>query len=376
MNPILTPGREAYERGDYDDAASRFATAARRLASNERELALALAELARARRGAAPARARGGGAAERARARRAADVNDLDAAVPALVAACGRLAPLPKRVAGIEVARLRHTLEGEPAMVLGRETIDLHVEPHRPRRTIVRFGILVAILVGGFLVSRLPAVREQLAPANLLPLLDRLGDKWWAPLALLGLYLVLCPAGIPATPLIFVGGAVFGVLWGGTLNFLGLYFGAILTFFLARHLGREFVERYGGSKLRKAEQLLQRHGFWAVVGIRFVPLPFPLANAAAAVTGIRLPVFLVATATGLAPTIFLWTYFADALAHLGEHSKGELLGRFLLMIGLLLVVALTPIAVRRIRRWQRYRALLVTRDQARDRRAAARAARG
>lgn len=355
MNPILTPGREAYERGEYDAAANAFASAARRLAANERELALALASLARARN--------------------AAEADDLEAALPALVAARGRLAPLPQEVAGIEVAKLRHTLEGEPAMVLGRETIDLHVAPHRPRRTIVRFGILVAILVGGFLVSRLPAVREQLAPANLLPLLDRLGDKWWAPLALIGLYLVLCPAGIPATPLIFVGGAVFGILWGGTLNFLGLYFGAILTYFLARHLGREFVERYGGSKLRKAEQLLQRHGFWAVVGIRFVPLPFPLANAAAAVTGIRLPVFLVATAIGLAPTIFLWTYFADALAHLGEHDKGELLGKFLSMIGILLLVALAPIGIRRIRRWQRYRALVVARDQARDRRATARATR-
>jgi len=84
------------------------------------------------------------------------------------------------------------------------------------------------------------------------------------------------------------------------------------------------------------------------------------------VTGIRLPVFLGATAIGLAPTIFLWTYFADALAHLGDHDKGQLLGRFVMMIGVLLLVASRRSAIRRIRRWRRYRRCSCARRSARS----------
>jgi len=87
---------------------------------------------------------------------------------------------LPAHLAGLEVARLRHALAGEPALVLGGGAIDLHATPHLPRRAVLRFGILVASWSAAFWFRDCRRA-DQLAPANLLPLLDRLGDEWWAP---------------------------------------------------------------------------------------------------------------------------------------------------------------------------------------------------
>src|SRR5690606_38071403 len=115
------------------------------------------------------------------------------------------------------------------------------------------------------------------------------------------------------TPFLIAGAAIFGTVYGTLWNWLGILLASAAGYLLARALGREFVERIGGDKIRRAEKILHRRGFMPLIAVRFVPVPFALVNAAAAVVGVRFPKFLAAAAVGLAPPVAILTYFSAAL---------------------------------------------------------------
>jgi uncharacterized membrane protein YdjX (TVP38/TMEM64 family) len=116
-----------------------------------------------------------------------------------------------------------------------------------------------------------------------------------------------------------VGGAAFGALYGSVYNMVGLLLGASLAFWVAKLLGRDFVIRVTGKRLRRAEALFERHGFWPLVQTRFMPLPFAVVNYGAALAGVRPVFFLIASAVGLIPSTLIHTIFiAQAIVTQGR----------------------------------------------------------
>ena len=226
---------------------------------------------------------------------------------------------------------------------------------------------LLLLLGGTFAVLRWTPARELVRPERFLALLESAGDHWWMPAFLLLLYALLCPLGVPATPLLFAGGAIFGIVQGTAWNVLGTLLGATTTYFVARSLGREAVERLGGSRLARAERMLHKHGFSALVGLRFLPIPFPFVNAAAAVAGIRFPMFLASSAVGLTPAVAIWTYFSSALVRSAAADRARLARDLAIAIALLVSLVMIPTAVRLSRRRRR----LASFRRARERRLAA-----
>jgi uncharacterized membrane protein YdjX (TVP38/TMEM64 family) len=232
---------------------------------------------------------------------------------------------------------------------------------HHPRgslqRAAIRFGLLVALLVAGFALVRWTPLGDYLTAERLQELLGRVRGAWWTPLALVGLTTVLGAVGVPATPFLIAGAAIFGPLWGTLWSWLGILLASAAGYLLARALGREFVERIGGDKVRRAEKILHRRGFLPLVAARFVPIPFSLVNAAAAVVGVRLPKFLVATAIGLLPPVAIITYFTSALLHAASGDRAAIARQLtLVMLGAAFLVFL-PIGIRRRLRRRRLRRL-------------------
>lgn len=344
LAPALLAGLEAFDRDDYALAADRWGEAAV-TGEAEGELLAALAALARA------------GAAAAAR--------DFAAGEAELLRARSALATLPRNLLGVDVARLRREAEA----------CDLALAaPPRPRPAAgralapwIRLGALVALLGGTFAILRWTPAGELVQPERLLALLERADDHWWMPGLLLLLYAVLCPLGVPATPLLFVGGAIFGIVLGTIWNVLGTLLGATTTYLVARSLGREAVERLGGSRLARAERMLHRHGFTALVGLRFLPVPFPFVNAAAAVAGIRFPLFIGSSAVGLTPAVAVWTYFSAALVRSAAADRARLARELAIALALLLTLVMIPTVVRLARRRRR----LASFRRARERRLAA-----
>ena len=202
-------------------------------------------------------------------------------------------------------------------------------------------------------------------------LFQRMSGSPWAPVVLIGMCIVAGPIGLPMTPFILAGGIVFGNGWGALYNWIGCVASAAVSFLLARVLGGEFVRRAVGKKLKRIETLVRRRGFWSMVGIRLVPVPFPVVNYGAALAGMRFTTFVLTSAIGLAPAMIIYTYFASTLfAAFREHDTSQLpkIGvAFLLVVS----ISVAPTIWQQMRRRKRYRALVVERHATRQRRAQA-----
>jgi uncharacterized membrane protein YdjX (TVP38/TMEM64 family) len=230
-----------------------------------------------------------------------------------------------------------------------------------PRRSIslrgalLKFALLAAILIVAFLVFRYTPLHEYLTRERMIALMEDLRSAWWAPLALIGLYVVLSPTGLPVSPLIWAGGIVFGIWWGWFYNFIGCLLGASASYLLARTLGRDLILHLApDALLMRAEALLEKHGFWAVVRSRFLPIPFAVINFGAAMAGVRWPTFVTATAIGLFPSLFIWTYFGYAIFSVTSADKAEVVRN--LILALVLALTLTfLVPLRNLWKKRRYR---------------------
>jgi len=247
---------------------------------------------------------------------------------------------------------------------------DRSPSPRVPRRLLLRFLLLPALLLGGYAAVRWTPLAGYLSGPALAAAIAGLRQSWWAPGLLIAGYLVLSPVGVPATPLMIAGGVVFGGALGSLYNIAGVILGAAASYFLGRLLGRDFVRHLAGHRLHKVETAIGRRGFWNLVAVRFLPLPFPLVNYGAALAGVRPAMFLATTAVGIAPTVTIYTFFFAALAHAAATHHGNVyaeisaqLPRLAVPMALLIVVTLVPQWVRARRRKQRLAMLREVRRQ-------------
>lgn len=237
--------------------------------------------------------------------------------------------------------------------------------PPSRRRAILGFVVFVLLIAGAFAALRWTPLAAYADKDTLTAFLDRVGNAWWAPLAFLGLYLVAPPLGLPVSPLIISGAVVFGAFWGSVYNYIGCVLGAGVSFHVARGLGRSFVEHIAGNRLERVEKLIDRHGFWSLVRLRFLPIPFPLVNFGAALMGVRPAPFHISTILGHLLPIPIWTYFwaslfgaaAGTVASAGRNLAGAL--------GLFLLLSFAPRLWQRWRRRRRLRELMEMRARRR-----------
>jgi uncharacterized membrane protein YdjX (TVP38/TMEM64 family) len=223
-----------------------------------------------------------------------------------------------------------------------------------PRRLLVRFALLVLLVAGGFLALRLSPLGHHLNQKDLLADFQKIRQSPWAPAALLVAYLALCPMGLPASPLMVTGAVLFGPVWGAVWNILGTILGGALTYFLGRLLGRDFVAHFAGKHLKKIEQQISRRGFWGLVGVRFLPIPFALVNYTAALVGIPPGLFLSTMSLGLILPNILWTYAANAVANAASGERSRLYLNLTLAIALLAGLTFLPQFIEGRKRKRRY----------------------
>jgi len=223
-----------------------------------------------------------------------------------------------------------------------------------PRHLLLRFLVLVVIVGTGFAVLRWTPLADYLTVETVSAVLARLRESWWAPVALIASYLVLCPL-IPATPMMVAGGMVFGPVVGAIYNIIGTFLGGTATYFLGRGLGHDFVLHLLGNRLKRVERAIARRGFWSMVGARFLPIPFPLVNYSMALAGIRPALFLTTTIMGLIPGVTVFTYFASLLTKAASGHRSGIVLQFAIASLLMLLLTFIPqIWVARKRR-ERYR---------------------
>jgi uncharacterized membrane protein YdjX (TVP38/TMEM64 family) len=340
IDPTLHPGLDAYRRRDF----ARAGAAWRELASShpdaiERALLLSLVSLAGSLTPSA--------AADEHAARRFAEAE-------------AALAELPRAVMGVDVMALRAELARGHAAATRRPPL-VRAYSRFPVGAAVRFGALLLILVAGALALRFTPLRELLDRSRMVATFEHLRDASWAPLLLLGLFTALAPMGLPMTPLIIASGVVFGPWLGAIYNTVGCLLGAAASYWLGRLMGREFVRRIAGRRLKRIEALMRRRGFWGLVGVRFLPVPFPVVNYGAALAGVPFATFMVTATIGLLPSMLVYTNFAATLFEVARGGDRAGLGKASAALATVMVVSMTPTVVQQVRRRKRYRRLIVER---------------
>ena len=232
----------------------------------------------------------------------------------------------------------------------------LAVEPTSSPSVTWRKALLVALLIGGLIAFVALGGTEWLS-------LDTLRENRSALLAyternyalMLGVtvlvYVVATALSLPgATVLSLATGLLFGRWIGTAVIAVGATIGATLVFLAARYLFADAARRRMGPAAQRIVEGFRKDAFNYLLFLRLVPLfPFWLINLVPAFTPIRTQTYVLATAIGILPGAFVFANLGESLGRIS--SAEELVStETLLALGLLGVLALVPVVVKRLRR--------------------------
>jgi uncharacterized membrane protein YdjX (TVP38/TMEM64 family) len=136
---------------------------------------------------------------------------------------------------------------------------------------------------------------------------------WLIFVLLVILEVVLAP--IPPLVLYVVSGILFGGFFGGVLTLFGNLIGAAIDFKLARRYGQKTVQqRIDKDFKKKFDRFFEKYGTLSIFILRINPLTTSdLVSYLSGFTKMKLFKFLIATALGLIPLVFIQTYLGELI---------------------------------------------------------------
>jgi uncharacterized membrane protein YdjX (TVP38/TMEM64 family) len=181
------------------------------------------------------------------------------------------------------------------------------VDRVRARTKLVAAGVVLALFVAAASLVPLPG------PAQLRAWAD--GAGWAAPLLFLVAYSLLTVAPIPRTVFNLAAGLLLGNVLGVAVATLATVLAGVLSFLLARGLGRELLIRHlQRGAVRTVDERLSAGGVLAVTSLRLIPVvPFAPLSYCCGLSRVRLPAYLVGTAVGSLPGTVAVVLLGDAL---------------------------------------------------------------
>jgi phospholipase D1/2 len=206
----------------------------------------------------------------------------------------------------------------------------------------------LAFLVGAALIAaawKWTPLRTWADPDPLVEWLAPYRSSWLAIPLSIAVFVVAELFLFPVLVLIFVCGLAFGPWLGPVCALSGALASAIPPFLLGRKLGRQRLERYGGTLVRKLTRSLDRRGVVAIFLVRKIPAPFTLVNLVCGASPVSLRDFLLGTLLGMGTGTVLLTL---AAGQLGEILRDPEPGNVGLAVALILAPAVVALLVQRI----------------------------
>lgn len=124
----------------------------------------------------------------------------------------------------------------------------------------------------------------------------------WGPVVYVALHVLLTLVPVSKNLLAGVAGALFGLAGGIALSWVASMISAVVTFAIARRLGRAAVASMTGPRIDRVEEIMRQQGMLAVIIARVTPvIPFTVVNYGAGVTAVTARDFVLGTAIGILP---------------------------------------------------------------------------
>ena len=127
--------------------------------------------------------------------------------------------------------------------------------------------------------------------------------------------LLFTALGLPRQVVGFFAGYAFGLAMGGLLALAASLGGALLTFAVARWLGRDLVRRWFTGRLRGLDEFVGDHPLRTILLIRLLPLGSNLAtNLAAGISRMGAWPFAAGSALGYLPQTLVFALIGSGIA--------------------------------------------------------------
>lgn len=121
---------------------------------------------------------------------------------------------------------------------------------------------------------------------------------------------------LPSVVLTVLAGNIFGPIKGFLLTMIGIYFSSTLAFYLAKSLGKPFVDKITKGKLLKLDENIEVHGLKIILFMRLSTLfPYDPLSYAAGLTKIKYNDFIIASMIGICPEMLAYSYLGQSMRH-------------------------------------------------------------
>jgi uncharacterized membrane protein YdjX (TVP38/TMEM64 family) len=179
----------------------------------------------------------------------------------------------------------------------------------------------------------------------------------WGMLLFILAYVVASVTLAPAFLLTFAAGAIFGLLRGTILVYIGAVLGSSAVFAIASPLAHSRLLRRldRDPRLAAVRSAVVGQGTWVMFLLRLSPVvPFVLLNYALALSGVRYRAFLTAS-VGMLPAIVMYVYYGKVVGDVAKLAAGVAPAHgpvyyALLIVGLIATIVATTAVTRAARK--------------------------
>jgi len=166
------------------------------------------------------------------------------------------------------------------------------------------------------------------------------------PLIFIILYAVRSLVLFPPSIFSAAGGLAFGTFSGWLYNYTGAVLSAMIGYWTARLLGREFVERLLGKRLAGFDELVDKKGFTIVFYLRFFS-PFDPLSYACGLSKIKFSRYMIATIIPIIPGTLAYSYFGASFTKIAKWQ--DLFHKqFLIPAAVLIVTLMLPVVIKKV----------------------------
>lgn len=189
---------------------------------------------------------------------------------------------------------------------------ELHAKRRSARLALLAIALFVA--AAAVLLWRYTPLAQWADAERIAAWMESLRESSWAPVIVVGVFVVGGLIAFPLTLLIAATATVFDPLTAVIVALTGSLANAITLYLVGRLVMRDTVMHAFAGAVEKVQRALSHTGIVAVAGVRMLPIaPFTLVNLAAGAIGVRLRDYVIGTFLGLLPGTLALTAFGRQL---------------------------------------------------------------
>lgn len=188
----------------------------------------------------------------------------------------------------------------------------------------LRFILTVLFLLGLAAAWRWTPLNQYVNLDTLLNVIEIWRQTPWLPFLLFGGFVIGGCLGVPVTLMVTIVAIVYPPWRAFALSYGATMVSASISFGIGNLLGKEFIDKLAGNRVREVSRKLARQGILVLALLRLLPIaPFTVINTVGGASHVRFRDFLLGTLLGSIPGTLAVTFFVSQLRAAARDPKPE-----------------------------------------------------